>query len=349
MKNTGRHATLTDVARKAAVGVTTVSRVVNGGARVSPVTLARVQAAIDRLGYVPNHAARILKGDRTRTVGLVIPSIADPFFASCAEAAQEVARAYGSLLVVTTSGDDPRAEMESLRVLTSHRTDGVLIAPAASSNAELASFLRSTKLPAVCFDRPLFKSGVCSVTTDNVKGARLATEHLISHGYRRILCLGPNPGLWTIHERLQGYREAMAAAGLRAAEDMTVTDYAAAESIIGRHAAAAKPPQAIFALKNSTTIYAYEVLQKLRMRMPGRMGLFGFDDFELAATLGISLVQQPIENIGHIAAELLVAQLTRKSRLRSRKSPSVKLMPNLVLRSSCGCGPTARRVTVPLD
>ena len=108
MKTRNKHATLNEVARAAGVGTTTVSRVINGGQRVDPETLARVQRAIDTLGYMPSQAARILKGDRTRAIGLVIPSIADPFFSSCAEAAQAIVRANDSVLIVLTTQNDPK-------------------------------------------------------------------------------------------------------------------------------------------------------------------------------------------------------------------------------------------------
>src|SRR5579863_7591735 len=117
--------TLSEVARKAGVGTTTVSRVINGGDRVSPKTLARVLRVIETLGYSPNQAARTLKGHRTKTIGLVIPSIADPFFSSCAEAAQAVAQAHDSLLIVTASHNDPHAEVENINILISHRVDGL--------------------------------------------------------------------------------------------------------------------------------------------------------------------------------------------------------------------------------
>jgi LacI family transcriptional regulator len=96
---------------------------------VSPETLAHVRRVIDTLGYIPNQAARTLKGQRTKTIGMVIPSIADPFFSSCAEAAQAVARAHGSQLIVITTQNDPRMEIESLNILSSHPVDGLLIVP----------------------------------------------------------------------------------------------------------------------------------------------------------------------------------------------------------------------------
>src|ERR1700739_4855474 len=117
MKKRSTPPTVSEVARAAGVGTTTVSRVINGGDRVSPKTLAHVRRVIETLGYRPNQAARTLKGHRTQTIGLVIPSIADPFFASCAEAAQGVARTNDSLLIVTVTANDPRNELDILDVL----------------------------------------------------------------------------------------------------------------------------------------------------------------------------------------------------------------------------------------
>src|SRR6202041_3823653 len=154
------HPTLSQVARKAGVGTTTVSRVINGGDRVSPKTLARVRRVIDALGYMPNQAARVLKGDRTKTIGLIVPSIADPFFSSCAEAAQAVARANDSLLIVTVTANDPRNELENLNVLIRHRVDGLIIVPADSQNHALRDLLDRVAMPVVAIDRP----PVCSST-----------------------------------------------------------------------------------------------------------------------------------------------------------------------------------------
>ena len=154
MKNK-KHPTLSEVARRAGVGTTTVSRVINGGQRVDPKTLARVRRVIEALGYMPNQAARILKGARTRTIGFIIPSIADPFFSSCAEAAQAVARANDSLLIVMTTQNDPQAEMDDINVLMGHRADGFIIAPANSRQQLLRRSAAPLPVPVVALDRPV--------------------------------------------------------------------------------------------------------------------------------------------------------------------------------------------------
>src|SRR5450432_3872408 len=159
--------TLSEVAREAGVGNTTVSRVINGGDRVSPKTLAHVRRVIEALGYMPNEAARTLKGHRTKTIGLVIPSIADPFFASCAEAVQAIARANESLLIVTVSANDPRIELDNLNVLIRRRVDGLIIVPADSYSLALRSMLNKAAIPVVAIDRPVANSLIASVVADN--------------------------------------------------------------------------------------------------------------------------------------------------------------------------------------
>src|SRR5579875_2573994 len=278
MTKKGKHPTLSEVAAIAGVGTTTVSRVINGGQRVDPRTLARVRSAIEELGYMPNQAARILKGHRTRTIGLMIPSIADPFFSACAEAAQAVARANGSLLIVTTTQNDPQAELESLNVLMSHRADGLILAPSNSESADLRNALARAGVPAVTIDRPLSGSSIPSVVADNFVGANSATRHLIEHGYKRIACLTGELNLYTIRERINGYREAVGSAGLPFIINTSITDYKSTERAVETLLAGPDRPDAFLTLKNSTTIYTFEALQKLQFPIPDSVALFGYDD-----------------------------------------------------------------------
>jgi LacI family transcriptional regulator len=343
MNKTGVHPTLSQVARKAGVGTTTVSRVINGGDRVSPDTLARVRRVIESLGYTPSQAARTLKGQRTKTVGLIIPSIADPFFSSLAEAAQAVARANDSLLIVTTTGNDSSAEIESLNVLMRHRVDGLLIVPANSQSQALRDLIARVGVPVVAIDRPVVGSSIVSVVADNFEGAMTGTQHLIDHGYKRIVCLTGESSLYTIRNRISGYRKAVESASLPCILDASIKDYKSAEFAIDKLLSRPNPPDAIFATKNSTTIYAFEALQKLNVSVPESVALLGFDDFELASTLrpSISVIQQPVEEIGRQAAEALFSQLHDEYKTDGHRSAKriqqSKLQTLLVPRGSCGC------------
>jgi LacI family transcriptional regulator len=343
MKKKNAHATLGEVARKAGVGTTTVSRVINGGDSVSPKTLAHVRRVIESLGYMPNQAARTLKGHRTKTIGLLVPSIADPFFSSCAEAVQAIARANDSLLIVTVTANDPRTEMDNLNVLIRHRVDGLILVPANSQNPALRDLLDRITMPVVAIDRPVANSSIASVVADNLKGAMAATQHLIDHGCRRIVCLTGESTLYTIRERINGYRKVVEAAHLACIIDTSVKDYKSAEYAIKSLLDAPNPPDAIFALKNSTTIYAFEVLQSLNISVPKTIALIGFDDFELASTVrpSISVIQQPVEEIGRHAAEMLFNQLldenSTSAAASANKVRQVKLQTRLIQRNSCGC------------
>ncbi len=344
MKIRTKHATLSEVAKAAGVGTTTVSRVINGGQSVDPKTLVRVQRAIETLGYMPSQAARILKGDRTRAIGLVIPSIADPFFSSCAEAAQSIVRLHDSVLIVLTTQNDPKEEFAAVNMLMRHRVDGLLLAPCNEEDDVLARMLGRVSTPVVTLDRPIEGSNIPSVVVDNYAGAKLGTQHLIQHGYRRIACLTGEPHLYTIQQRLRGYREAMESAGLKPWISTAVGDTVSAEKCLLKFLRKADPPEAILTLKNSTTIAVFETLQKHKVKVPETIALLGYDDFEMAQALrpSISAIRQPIEAIGHAAAELLFERLlaqTPNKRGAPQQRRQIVLQTQLVLRKSCGCRP----------
>jgi LacI family transcriptional regulator len=335
-------ATLSEVARAAGVGTTTVSRVINGGDRVNPKTLAKVLRVIESMGYMPNQAARVLKGDRTKTIGLIIPSIADPFFSSCAEAAQAVARKHDSLLIVTTTQNDLKGEIEIVNRLVRHRVDGLIIAAGNSGSKSLSQLLQRLSMPVVAIDRPISSSHLSAVVTDNYAASKVAVQHLIEHGRKRIVCLTGERELFTIQERIRGYRTAIKQAGLPALLDPSVCDFDSALKAIRRLMSSPFPPDAFFTLKNSTTIYAFEVLQKLGIAVPDAIAMVGFDDFELASTLrpSISVLQQPVEEIGRTATELLFDQLPGSKGVATMGSQITKqliLETHLVRRRSCGC------------
>ena len=334
--------TLVDIARAAGVGLGTASRVINGGENVSPATLKKVEAAIRKLQYEPNHTARMLRGGRTKMVGLLVPSIADSFFSSCAEAAEEVARRNDSLLIVAVSNNDPAIELQKLSVLMRQRPDGLLVVPADAESRRFRTFVRESSVPIVTIDRPL--PGCSGVLIDNYASARKAVAHLVGHGYRRILCYTGEPHLYTIRERQRGYCDEIKCAGLTAYLDSTFNeDLSSAEKTLAGYLRSRSAPDAIFTLKNSATIAAFQILQRLGIAVPRTTALFGFDDFLLAGTVqpSISVVQQPTYDVGRSAAELLFERL-QKDRIGSggRKSlvpKPVILQCDLVLRQSCGC------------
>ncbi len=337
-----RHSTLSDVARLAGVGNATASRVLNGSPNVSDGASARVRQAIKDLAFVPNAAARVLKGDKSRTIGLIVPSIADPFFANCAETIQKVARSFGSLLIVIVTNNDRTLERESITAL-SRRTDGLLIAPSNSSDATLIELLDSLAIPIVTFDRPLSGSKYPAIVTDNCRCAKLATCHLLQHGYGDILCLGDTSAFYTMEERVRGYREALAESAhpIRIESAQQDGSVAAITAMLTEWQKNGTLPRAIFCLKNKLTVHTYHALQNMHVKIPEQVALIGYDDFPLAASLkpSITVVQQPVEEMSERAAQILFQKMSRETMISTRiaEVQSIRSRSRLILRASCGC------------
>jgi len=327
-----------DVARRAGVGAATVSRVINGGQNVSSKTLAAVQKAIEELGYHPNQAARSLKGARTKTIGLIVPSVADPFFSAAAAAIQDVARAHGSLVLLAASDNLPAREQEQVLTLIHRRIDGLILAP--SDAADIGMF-KHVAFPVVCFDRPFPGHTLPTVLGDNYGGAKAATEHLVRNGFKRILCMGGDSKLFTSQRRVRGYRDVVNGAGLPFLAELNVQDYDSAETALHRHLTGKSRIDAIFSIKNAITVNAYKILRKLNVAIPGSVALVGYDDFELADTLDppISVVRQPVVAIATRAAEMLFEALKNGE----EKPQTVTLKVELVHRSSGGESRVAER------
>lgn len=303
-KKTASVPALMDVARRAGVGAATVSRVINGGQNVSTKTLAKVQAAIQELGYHPSQAARSLKGAKTKTIGLIIPSVADPFFSTAAAAIQEVALEHETLVLLAASDNQPAREREQITALIQRRIDGLILAP---TYAAEPTMLQHAKFPVICFDRPFPDKAVPTVLADNYGGAKEATEHLIRNGYKRILCIGGDAPLFTSQKRVKGHRDVIRAAGLPYLAELNVQDYLSTRAALDRHLAGRQKIDAIFSIKNELTVHAYRVLRERRIAIPDTVGLLGFDDFELADALEppISVIRQPVREIARKAAEML--------------------------------------------
>jgi LacI family transcriptional regulator len=319
--------------------------VINGGDRVSSETFASVTRAIAELGFVPNLAARVLKGEKSKTIGLIVPSIADPFFANCAEVVQKVARSFGCLVVVCVSGNEAALELENIDSLC-RRVDGILIAPSHSSSKTLNARLSGLSIPVVSFDQPLIDTHIPGVLTNNYQSAVAVTEHLLQHGYGRILCIGGEATFHTMLERTRGYVTAMRAANKTPVIDTSPeirTEEETAE-VLARYLGGKRPPRAIYCLKNTTTIQTYDVLQRFGVRVPQEVALAGHDDFLLASSLrpSVTVVQQPVEEIGRMAAKLLFERLShhqdKPAGHEETRTRTVRLKSRLILRASCGCG-----------
>jgi LacI family transcriptional regulator len=328
--------TLVDVAREANVSLKTASRVLNGAPGLAPGTARRVRAVMSRLGYRPNELARGLKGRRSEAIGMVVPNLADPFSASAVQAVQEVARKNGHIVVLTSSGGDEQLEREELETLVRRQVDGLIIAPADGRNNTVESFV-AANIPVVAFDRPINNSNIDSITVTNRAAVREATEHLLSHGYRRILAIGARPHLHTGAERVAGYVSTMKRAHMKEETYLVEHENDLTPEII-RKLLLSKPGklEAILTLNGTTTMLVLRVLRQLGKRVGCDVALISFDDFELAEILSPSLtvVRQPAADLGRQAAELLFTKMQSTEALPRQE---IVLPTTLHIRESCGC------------
>ena len=185
-------ATLVDVARAAGVSLKTASRVLNDSPELRPAAAARVREAMVRLRYQPNELARGLKAKRSAAIAMIAPNLADPFTAAAVQAVQDVARENGYVVILASSSGDVAIEESELQVIMRRQIDGVILIAANSGKSNLKP-LRAKNVPVVVFDEPLRGQEVDTITVTNRMSAREATEHLLAHGYRRILAVALGP------------------------------------------------------------------------------------------------------------------------------------------------------------
>jgi LacI family transcriptional regulator len=330
-----KRATLEDVARAAGVGPMTVSRTINGHPYVAEETAKKVRAAIRRLGYRPNHAARILTGQLSRSIGLIVPDIADSFFSIVSHAVQETARANGYLVWLAASDEDPTIEAAQVEMMTHHPVDGILLVPADSRNSYL-KVLASGTTPIVTIDRPIEIATTDSVGVENRRGARMAVEHLIQHGYKKITCVAANSHLLTIKERITGYKESMRRAKLPCPKELRLPNPTSVKSALSDLFGSRNRPDALFTANNASTIWVIEALQELKIKIGKDVALVGFDDvfFFTLITPPITAVRQPAAELGSMAARLLLQRINGEFKASSVRTV---LPVTLTLRESCGC------------
>jgi LacI family transcriptional regulator len=326
------------VARECGVGKMTVSRVINGGNLVSPATAARVRVAIRKLGYEPNEAARLLKGQPSRTIGLIIPDLADTFFATCAHAVQQFAAKHHYLTLLLASERDGDSEARELAMMKSRSIAGILLAPTSPDSIGHLRDVRARGLPVVMMDRTFPGLDAGEVMVENAQGAAKAVHHLLEHGHRNILCVGYDSQFNSIAERIQGYENAMTEAGLRP-ERMTADEPTGVVPRLLKHLRGAKRPTALFSLNNVTTLSVLQALQRENIRVPDELAIIGFDDFEMAGLLSVPLtaVRQPAAELGRSAARMLLDWIRSGTAGLRAVNQRILLPTELVIRRSCGC------------
>ena len=328
-----------DVAALAGVSVGTVSNVLNSPGLVANATRERVEAAISKLGWVPNESARQLRAGRSRSIGMVVMDIANPFFADMVRGAEDVF--YTSGYSVHIGNSDQRLDREAtlLDQFQQQRVRGVLYAPT-GVGAEPAVQLRMRGIPVVLLDRAAGVDGFCTVGADDIEGGRLAVAHLLTQGHRRLAIVGGPPTLAQVRDRRHGADIAMQSA---AGASLLVLSTQFLDVEWGKRAASEllllpdrERPTAVFALNDLLAIGLLQGFTLAGVRVPEQMAIVGYDDiaFAAAAAVPLSSVRQQRAELGASAAELLFAEIRAGESDLSHEHVRVRMVPELVIRQS---------------
>ncbi len=329
-------ATIGDVAAYAGVSKQTVSRAMNDKGEIRPETRARVLEAARILGYRPSSIARGLKTHRTRTVGLVTPDIANPFFAEVVRGASERAYAADYSVLLCNTDEDAEREWAILRMLEEHRVDGLVLISSRLPEAMLAEAAQRWR-PLVVVNRPAptgeWAGGVGSVLVNDAGAARAAVEYLLGRGHRRVGLLAGSPTSRSALERQRGFIEALAAAGLRATDVLACAPHVEGGRQAARLLLEAQPAlTALLCYNDLVAVGALQACRALGRAVPGDCALIGWDDIVFADYVSppLTTVRMPKVQMGEASMALLLGLLQRPAWAPSE----VRLDATLIVRES---------------
>ncbi|MEW6046805.1 MAG: LacI family DNA-binding transcriptional regulator [Bacillota bacterium] len=326
--------TIHDVARLAEVSVSTVSRYLNGSPHVSEEARRRIELAVRKLMYRPSQTARTMRTRHSRTLGLVIPDIAHPFFAEVIRGAEEAAATRGYTVFLVNTAENPEKERQLLEALVDKDVDGILY----GGGFQLDGLGRNMyEMPVVVIDREINLPQAHAILVDNLAGACEATAHLLAEGRRRIAVLTGPRRHRTNFDRYEGFVKASQEAG----RDLTAAPNA--ETVVsidaGREAVLAWLDSgmrfdAIFAANDLLAVGALQALSERQIGVPADCAVVGFDNITLSALVrpALTTVDQPKYEMGRLGAEYLIREIEGEPALERR----TVLRPRLVVRQSCG-------------
>lgn len=328
--------TIVEVAERAKVSIATVSNVIRGTRRVSPKLEERVRAAIRELDYYPNEIARSLKVKQTRMLGMIIPDITNPFFPEIIRGAEDTAFERGYFLVTANTDEQIGRERRIIGALRSYRVDGILLASAPGKDA---SHIRSTMdagISIVCLDRSVAGVKTDAVLLDNVRGGRECVRHLIQSGHSNIAIITGSLTLQTGRERLRGYEEALAEAGVEVDRKLIFegdfrdeSGYRLAKEMLRRRVR----PTAVFVCNGVMTLGVLKAFEEMGVRCPEDIALATFDDLAADHSFHphLTAVVQPSYDIGSRAATILMDRIEGKL---TGNPFVVRIVPTLIVRES---------------
>jgi LacI family transcriptional regulator, galactose operon repressor len=336
-----------DVAAHAGVSLGTVSNVLNRPDIVAEPTRSRVQAAIKHLGFIRNESARQLRAGRSRTIGLVVLDVANPFFTDVARGVEDEASASGLAVILCNSDDQQAKETHYLELLEEHRVQGILITPVSAADTRLAR-LQRRGTPVVLVDSRSPTRGQCSVSVDDVLGGELALAHLLDGGHEQLAFVGGPASIRQVADRREGALRALHRAG-RGGDELHMIDTPALNVAAGQWAGAAiaalpagRRPTGVFCANDLLALGVLQEMTARRIRVPESITIVGYDDIDFAAAAAVPLtsVRQPRQQLGRTAAQLLLDEALGEG---SHQHRQVVFEPELVIRRSSQARPRRAR------
>jgi LacI family transcriptional regulator len=329
--------TIHDVARRAGVSTTTVSRVISNRGYASAAVRTRVKQAADELGYIPNGLARGLKTQRSGLITLLIPEIVNSFYTTIVRGVEDVANQHGRQVIIGNTDENVEKEKAYVDVVVGSRSEGAIVAPAGSTSRHLKRLI-DHHVPTVLIDRSVDGFAADVVQGDNVGGATALTNHLLDLGHRRIALVNGDLETSTAQLRAEGFRHALLRAGIEIDERLIssgtwfIDD---AERRVQQLMGSDVPFTAIFAANNFMAIGALRALRTGGRRVPEDVALVCFDEIEVAAEIDpfLTVMAQPAYTMGRLAMQLLLDRLDGTETGSPRE---VILPPRLLIRRSCG-------------
>lgn len=327
--------TMKDVARLAGVSTSTVSHVINNNRFVSDGVREKVEQAIRHLNYAPSALARSLKINQTHTIGMLLTTSSNPFYAEVVRGVEESCYQRGySLILCNTAGDEERMN-RSLETLMQKRVDGLLMMCTESHLPSADILNRYPSIPTVMMDWAPFEGRGDIIQDNALLGGELATQHLIDCGYTRIACIAGPQDKTPARMRLEGYRTAMTKSGLEILPGYVVNgdfEFQGGYNGMVELLALETPPEAVFTSNDAMAVGVYHALYQAGMRIPQQMAVMGYDDIELARYLTppLSTIHQPKDALGELAIDTLIHRLSDPD----ASQQTLVLTPELVVRGS---------------
>ncbi|WP_078430034.1 LacI family DNA-binding transcriptional regulator [Alkalihalobacterium alkalinitrilicum] len=330
--------TMDEVAKRAGVSKTTVSRIINGNFQhVHEDTKEKVLKIINELNYRPNALAKSLKQMKTNVIGIVLSNLQNPFWSSVLQGVEDTCHSNGYNLMICNSNDNSKLEQEHIEGLQMKQVDGIIVNPT-MKNKQLFQSIIDREYPIIAINRKIEDVPLDTVVVDNIKGSELAMEHFIELGKSSIaIIVYPPDGISPREERLQGYKSALINHGHTINEKYILIveeKKGAAKEEIKKALTSKEPPDAIFSTNNMMTLEILEGIKELGMSVPQDVSLIGYDETVWSKHLAppLTTVNQPSYEMGKLAAEKLINLLNTKQKAEPKVT---QLQPNLIIRESC--------------